>query len=171
MSLSRIQYRVRMDQKTFRAFALYDTFRLKKHARLPVAFFGIMAAFAVVALLSGKPQSGLIAAVLLAVGLGMPALYAGTFLRQVRKQGQALKLDKPRPVYTVTLDRDAITVHNDLKAEADQRLEWDALYKVIRRKDGFYLYAVPQKAFILPDRDADCDAGEACRFMQSCLRK
>lgn len=169
MRVSSVRYGVCMDQKTFRAFALYDTFILKKHARLPVIFFCVMAAFAAVALFSGKPQSGLIAAVLLAVGLGMPAIYAGTFVHQVKKKGQALKLGTPRAVYTVTLTREDITVHNDLKAEEDVHLDWHHLYRVIRRKNCFYLYAVPQKAFILPDRDADCGAAEAIAFMQACL--
>lgn len=169
MRVSSVRYRVRMDQKTFRAFALFDTFRLKKHARLPAIFFAIMTAFAAVALFSGKPQGGLLAAVLFVVGLGMPAIYVVTFLCQVKKQGRALKLDKPRPAYTVALERDAITIHNDLKAEADVSLRWDQLYRVIRRKTCFYLYAVPQKAFILPDRDADCGAAEAIQFIQSCL--
>lgn len=169
MRISSVRYSVRMDQKTFRAFALFDTFRLKKHARLPAIFFCIMAAFAALALFSGKPQSALIAAVLLIVGLGMPAIYVVTFLCQVKKQGRALKLETPRPVYTVTLARDEIHVHNDLKAEADICLSWDRLYRVIRRKTCFYLYAVPQKAFILPDRDADCGAEEAIRFIRSCL--
>lgn len=162
-----IQYRVRIDQKTFRSFALFDTFREKKHARLPAIFCLIMAAFAVVAILSGRPQRWLIAGVLLVVGMGMPALYAGTFLLQVGKQGKALGLKTPRPAYTVTLTKDAIRIHNDLKAEADQSLEWGQIYRVIRRKGCFYLYAVPQKAFILPDRDADCAASEAIAFMRA----
>lgn len=169
MSVSSVQYRVRMNQKIFRAFALFDTFRLKRHARLPAIFFCVMTAFAAIAVFSGKPQSGLLAAVLFCVGLGMPAIYIGTFLHQVKKQGQALGLSAPRLVYTVTLTREKITVHNDLQAEADIALKWDQLYRVIRRKDCFYLYAVPQKAFILPDRDADCGAAEALEFIRSRL--
>lgn len=167
--MSSIQYQVHMDQKTFRSFAVYDTFRLKKHARLPICFFLIMTTFSVIALCSGKPQSELIAGVLWIIGLGMPSVYAGVFLSQVRKQGQALALDKPRLVYTVTLRQDGISVHNELKAEADQRLEWDRLYRVIPRKDCVYLYAVPSKAFILPDRDADCGAAEARAFIRAHL--
>ncbi len=169
MSGTSVTYRVHMDIKTFRAFALYDTFRLKKHARLPIGFFLIMTAFSVIALCSGKPQSGLIAGVLWLIGLGMPSLYAGTFLGQIRKQGREFRLEKPRLVYTGTLTRDEITVHNELKPEEDQHLEWDRLYRVVRRKGCFYLYAVPSKAFLLPDADADCGAAEACRFIQACL--
>lgn len=167
MRASNVQYKVRMDQKTFRAFAAYDTFRLKKHARLPVIFLLIMAAFAAVAIASGKPQSWLIAGVLLLVGLGMPAMYAFTFFSQVKKQGQALKLDAPRLVYTVTLAEGHILIHNELRKEEDVRLKWDQLYRVIIRRDCVYLYAVPQKAFVLPDRDADCGAYAARAFIRS----
>ncbi len=169
MPASSIRYRVYMDQKTFRAFALFDTFRLKKHARLPAILFCVMTAFALVAVFSGKPQSWLLAAVLFSIGLGMPIIYIGTFLHQVKKQGLALGLSAPRLAYTVTLTRENITVHNELKAETDVTLNWDQLYRVIRRKNCFYLYAVPQKAFILPDRDADCGAVEALAFIRARL--
>lgn len=169
MSVSSVQYHVHMDQKTFRSFAAFDIFRLKKRARLPIFFFCIMTAFAAVALCSGKPQSGLIAGVLWAIGIGMPAVYVCTFLWQVKKQGQTLKLDTRPAVYTVTLAHDGICVHNDLRSEADLRLEWERLYRVIRRKSCFYLYAVPSKAFILPDRDANCSAAEALQLIRAHL--
>lgn len=169
MSTETVQYHVLMDQRTFRNFAAFDTFILKKRARLPIIFFLIMAAFATVAFVSGRPQSGLLGAVLLIVGLGMPVMYALTFLSQVKKKGQALKLDKPKPVYTLTLTDSTIHIHNDLRAEEDVELKWNQLYRVIRRRDCYYMYAVPQKAFILPDSCADCGKERARAFMEARL--
>ena len=63
---------VRLDEKTFRRFARFDMLRLRKRWVKPALFALILCAFAFVALISRKPQSGLIAAVLLAVGLGLP---------------------------------------------------------------------------------------------------
>ena len=63
---------VRLDEKTFRRFARFDMLRLRKRWVKPALFALILCAFAFVALLSRRPESGLIAAVLLAVGLGLP---------------------------------------------------------------------------------------------------
>ena len=70
---------VKLDARTFRRFSFFDTFVLRKRWIRPAAFAAILFAFALVALLSRKPQSGLIAAVLLVVGLGLPLVYVGTF--------------------------------------------------------------------------------------------
>ena len=60
---------VRPDKKTFRRFARFDALILRKKWLRPTVFSLIMVAFAFVALLLRKEQSGLIAAVLLVVGV------------------------------------------------------------------------------------------------------
>ena len=75
-----ITVKVRLDKKLFRSFAFYDTFVVKKRLVRPALFCVIMAAFAAAALIIGKEQSGLIAGVLLFVGLGLPAVYVLSFL-------------------------------------------------------------------------------------------
>ena len=52
---------VQLDAGTFRRFACFDTLIRKKRGIRPVVFAVILIAFAIAALLSGKPQSGLIA--------------------------------------------------------------------------------------------------------------
>jgi len=70
----------------------------------------ILCAFAVVALISRLPQSGMIAAVLLAVGLGLPIVYIGMFLSSVNMQASRWKLEKGRNVYTVQLTEEGFRV-------------------------------------------------------------
>ena len=77
---------VKLDEKTFKRFARFDMFALRKKWIRPAVFSLILIAFAVIALLTRKEQSGLIAAVLLVVGIGLPLVYIGTFLSQVNMQ-------------------------------------------------------------------------------------
>ena len=87
---------VRLNEKTFRRFARFDMLRLRKRWVRPALFALILCAFAFVALISRKPQSGMIAAVLLAIGLGLPLIYVGMFLSQVNLQADKWKLGKGR---------------------------------------------------------------------------
>ena len=68
---------VRLDSRTFKRFALFDAFVVKRHWRGPALFAAVLLGFAALALLLRRAQSGLIAAVLLAVGLGLPFVYIG----------------------------------------------------------------------------------------------
>lgn len=159
----------RIDEKTFRHFALFDTFRLKKHWRLPTIFAVIMVGFGVVCYCSGKPQSGLLGTVLTVIGLGMPAVYIGTFLSQVKKKAQALKLEKPRAMYTVVLEEENVNIHNDFRQESNVILPWDKVWGVVRVKNAIYLYATAARAFILPDGQADAEPDEIWQYLRDHL--
>ena len=101
---------VRMDSKTFRRFTLFDAFVVKRHWRRPALFSALLLAFAMAALLLRREHSALIAAILLAVGLGLPILYIGMFFSQVNVQALRNRLTPPRLGYTVKLDEDGILV-------------------------------------------------------------
>ncbi len=146
---------VRLDEKTFRRFARFDMLRLRKRWVKPALFALILCAFAFVALISRKPQSGLIAAVLLAVGLGLPIVYVGMFLSQVNLQADKWKLGKGRPVYTVTLRSRDFTVLSEQKAGETVTVDWKDAAQAFRMPGCIYLYASPAKALLLPDGQAD----------------
>ena len=146
---------VRLDEKTFRRFARFDMLRLRKRWVKPALFALILCAFAFVALISRKPESGMIAAVLLAVGLGLPLVYIGMFLSQVNLQADKWKLGKGRPVYTVTLRSQDFTVINNQKTREAVTVPWNEAAQAFRMKGCIYLYASPAKAFLLPDGQAD----------------
>ena len=150
---------VKLDEKTFRRFARYDTLQLRRTWVKPAIFAGILCAFAAVALISRLPQSGMIAAVLLAVGLGLPIVWIGTYLSQVNAQAARWKLGKGRSVYTVTLRPEGFRVTSDRKQEDTGLLPWEKAALAVRRKDCVYLYATPVKAFLLPNGQADAPDG------------
>ena len=128
---------VRMDSKTFRRFALFDAFVVKRHWRRPALFSALLLAFAMAALLLRREQSALIAAILLAVGLGLPILYIGMFFGQVNVQALRNRL----------------------------RLSWQELYRAYRLKNCVYLYAALGRAFLLPTGQADAADGDLWAFI------
>lgn len=146
---------VRLDEKTFRRFARFDMLRLRRRWIRPLVFALILCAFAAVALVSRLPQSGMIAAVLLVVGLGLPIVYIGMFLSQVNVQAARWKLEKGRNVYTVSLSAGGFRVVSGQKQEDTGLVPWEKAARAFRRKDCIYLYATPAKAFLLPAGQAD----------------
>lgn len=160
---------VRLNEKTFRRFARFDMLRLRKRWVRPAIFALILCAFAFVALVSRKPESGLIAAALLAVGLGLPVVYIGMFLSQVNLQAEKWKLGKGRPVYTVTLRLRDFTVVNTQKAGEVVTVPWGEARQAYRMRGCVYLYASPAKAFLLPDGQADAPDDEVWNMITHCL--
>ena len=125
---------VRRDGGTFRRFALFDAFVVKRHWRGPALISALLIACAAAARLMRREQSALIAAVLLAVGLGLPILYIGMFFSQVNVQALRNRLDPPRLVYTVKLDKDGVLVQNHQREEEALRRSWRELYRAYRLK-------------------------------------
>lgn len=156
---------VRLDEKTFKRFARFDMFILRKKWIRPVIFSAILIVFAFAALLIRKEQSGMIAAVLLAVGIGLPVVYIGSFLSQVNMQALQQKLKPPRRVYTVTLREEGIRVENNQRQENPLEMEWPSIQKAFRRKGCIYLYVAPAKAFLLPDGQSDASDEEVWKFL------
>ena len=162
---------VRMDEKTFRRFARFDMFALRKKWVRPLVFSLIMIAFAFVALLARREQSGMIAAVLLAVGIGLPLVYIGTFLSQVNMQAARVKLKPARQVYTVTLGEAGIHVENDRKKEDPLDMDWASIRQAFRRRGCIYLYVTTTRAFLLPDGQANVPDAEVWQYLETHLGK
>lgn len=154
----------RIDAKTFRRFAYFDTYRLKKRYRAPLGFLALMLAFALCCffLAADKPQAGLIGGVLLTVGLLLPLAYFLMFELSVRAQTRSLK--QPRKAYTVTLSDEREGVH--IASGKDQvKLPWNRIYGAYRLPGCIYLYAHPTKAFLLPDGHASVTPDELFAFL------
>ena len=162
---------VKLSEKTFRRFARFDMLRLRKRWVRPAVFALILCAFAAVALFSRLPQSGLIAAVLLAVGLGLPIVYIGMFLSQVNLEADKWKLGKGRPVYTVTLRSGDFSVVSSQKAGETVTVPWAEARQAFRMPGCIYLYASPAKAYLLPDGQANATDEEVWRKIVQGLGK
>lgn len=161
---------VRMDYKTLRDFSLFDTFVLKKHWIRPTVFGVIFLIFAAICFAAtGTEQNWLLGTVMLLIGLGMPAVYVGMFLSQVKSQAKKLRL--PRKVYTLTFTNEYVRIFNNMKQEDQVTLEWPKIPAAFRRKKAIYLYAAPARAFIMPEGQGDATSDELWAMMEKHLRK
>ena len=170
MARRSITVHVKMDYKTLRSFAVFDTFLLKKQWRRPVFFSSILLVFSFICLfLIDKDQHLLIGFVLLAIAVALPFSYLFMFLSGVK--GQAAKLRLPRRVYTLNISSSGISIQNDLKKEEAVWLEWNKVHALHRRRNAIYLYASPARAFILPNGQADASADELWLMMTECAKQ
>ena len=164
MAKHSITVQVKMDRKTFRSFAVFDTFIFKKQWHRPAVFSLILLVFAFVCLFAiDKDQHVLIGSVLLAIAVALPFSYIFMFLSGVKEQANRLKL--PRRVYTLTLSGSGIGITNDIKKEETVWLEWNKIHALHRSKNAIYLYASPTRAFILPDGQADASPDELWQML------
>lgn len=161
---------VRMDYKTLRDFSLFDTFLLKKHWFKPTIFCAAFLIFAIICFAAtSKEQNWLLGTVMLLIAIGMPGVYVGMFLSQVKSQAKKLKL--PRKVYTLTCNNECIRISNNMKKEDQVTLEWPKIPAAFRCRKAIYLYAAPTRAFILPDGQADATPDEVWAMMERNLRE
>ena len=132
--------RVELDGRTFRRFALFDAFKREGRWRRPVLFTGIMLAFSCVCLVGG---SVLLASVFSIIGLGLPAVWIGTFLFQVN--AQARRLDSAHAAYDVALDENGVSGPG-----LENPLPWDQVHAAYCEGDCVYLYVNPLRAILIP---------------------
>ena len=166
MSRSKITVRVKMDGKTFRRFAMYDTFVKNKRWHSPAIFGAIMCTAAVICYIMNHVDGAvMLGTVLMVLGLGMPAVYVGSFLSSISSSIRAQKL--PRLVYEVELsDReDGVFIRSLNVKNEHMTLKWAQMHTAHRDKGCIYLYALPTKAFLLPDGQADASPDEVWEML------
>ncbi len=152
---------VKLTAKGFRDFAVFDTLVRQRRWVMPAVFCAILSASALVChlLRDRSPSAGVLVAILLVVGVGLPVVYFISFLNSVRQQNRRMGLSAQGvAVYTVTLD--GTGVHVQAK---DQHMDhpWESVYRVYFRKNAAYLYPSDKQAYLLPYGDVDADALDA----------
>lgn len=139
---------VLLDQKEFLRFSFFDALHCRRVWRLPALFAAILCACAGICFfrpeIRGAAPLGI---VLLAVGLGLPAVYFLSFYLSLRQQGE--KLNGTGPVYTVELSPGdgGITVDNGREHAV---YPWEQVFHVYRNGSATYLYMAPRRAFLIP---------------------
>ncbi len=169
MSREIITVHVKMDLKTLRSFAVFNDIILKKRFVRPAVFAAILLFFSIICYASGKEQSALLGTLLMVLALGMPLVYFGTFLSQIKSQAKKLRLNPPRKVYTLALKPDGVHIQNDMRKEENVDLPWDKWHGAYRLNTAIYLYATPQRAFILPNGQADAAPQEVWQLIETHL--
>lgn len=143
---------VMMDDKAFRDFMLFDSFRYRKIWQRPVFFAAAFTLFAVIcfAMRSTREQADLLGTVLLVIGLGLPLVYFLMFFRTMSDQIKRLKLEKPRLFYTIFLSEEPDGIRMSAKGAADQTFSWEKAERAYRSGDVVYFYVAPGSAVVLP---------------------
>lgn len=149
-----IHITVHLDAKALRRFTVFNTFRRQRKWHLPLLFTLILTGFSICLFAAGKGDRGsFLGSLLMLIGLGLPIVYIGTFLSQVKAAVKKYRL--PRDVYELDLSPEAVTIRSCINVQEEQQLEWKSLYAVCRVKGAVYMYATAAKAFLLPYGQAD----------------
>lgn len=146
---------VRIDPATFRDFAAFDVLQRQKRWRRPLIFAVIMLAFAVICFTQVGRQEGaaLLGAVLIVLGLGLPAIYFAVFFQSVGLQARQLGLSAHKDSYRVDLDDTGVhmrPVGQQDQREAVRTHPWDQVYGAWRTPGALYLYTTATQAYLLP---------------------
>ena len=144
---------VRLSEKEFIRFGLFDTLSLQRGWVRPALFAAILGGAAAVCFFMHQRKGAvLLGSVLLAVAAGLPAAWFLNFFLSLRKQAAAQGLGQGKHVYTLTLSGSGVRVDNG-REQAD--FAWDQIHRVCRRREATYLYITPQRAFLIPHRCAE----------------
>lgn len=141
---------VTLTEEVFRRFTMFDLLKRRKMWRSPAIFASILGAAAIICFIMNHVEGAvMLGTVLLVVGLGMPAVYFGTFFSSLKKQILAHGLKRPQKVYTLVLTEKAkgIGISNE-KEHADY--EWKQVHHIYRDELATYLFMTRERAFILP---------------------
>ena len=148
-----IEIHVRLDARTFRRYCVFDAFRRRRAWFLPAMIGMVLITASIALLLFGHGQESL-AGVLMGLGIAVPLMFFGLFFIQVEAQVARQKLKDAPPVYSLTLRPEGLAIRNDQKSESEIDLPWGRLHAAYRAADAIYLYATPERAFILPEGQA-----------------
>lgn len=140
---------VRLSEKEFFRFSVFDVLRRGKRWRSPVIFAAILCASAIVCFFVPQVRgASVLGVVLLAVGIGIPAAYFLSFFLSLRRQARDEGLAGGKYVYTLQLNDGGGIVVDNGREHAVYR--WDRTFHAYRDSDATYLYITPQRAFLIP---------------------
>ena len=150
-----------MDAASFRKFALFDLLHHKKVWHRPLLFTVLMLIFAGICLsqVGTRQGAGLLAGVLAVIGVGLPAIWFGNYLRSL--SAQIKKMNLPRYFYRLQLSETGLDVWmagEQDKPAPSHSYPWQTLHVVYRTPDAIYLYVQPGLAYLV---STDLDAAWA----------
>jgi len=154
MSDGAVKVNVIIDDKVFHKFSLFESFYRKRGYLSPLIFALILSVSAIICFMLG---GALLGVVLLIVGLGLPTFHIQKIFRAIKMQIRVLDLENPKTVYTLrfTEANNGIEVSNHGGGDEPLYYEWISIHAVYRVDGCIYLYVLPEKAFLLPDGQAE----------------
>jgi hypothetical protein len=155
-----------IDAKTFRDFAVFDSFIRQKRWRMLSLFTCIMLGSAIICfIMRGRAeQAVLLGGVLTAVGLGLPVAYLLSFFLSIKTQSEKMRLKTQRHAYTLTMMK-----AEGIEVKAGKELlkhRWEEVFAVYRWRTYTYLYVSQQKAYLMPDQQVPGSADALWRLLE-----
>lgn len=146
---------VQIDTGIFRDFAAFDVLHRQKRWLRPLVFALILLAGAVVCFsqVGRREGAALLGAMLILVGLGLPAVYFGMFFHSVNLQARQMGIATRKDAYRVDLDDAGVHMHpvgQQDRREAVVTHPWAELYGAWRTSGAIYLYTTAAQAYLLP---------------------
>ena len=164
-----IVIRVRLDEKTFRRYLNFDTFRLKRRWFWPVMAAMICLTAALFFLLFRPGTADTLAGILTGLAIGIPMVCFGLYFIQLQVQVSAMKLKEHPEIYSLWLREEHVRVVSAGRPEAPADLYWNQFYAAYRRSDCIYLYVNPQRAFLLPEGQASVSSEDLWDFIRKSM--
>ena len=155
-----ITIHVRLDPKGFRAFCRFDTFRRQRRWYAPVLAGLLFITLSTLVMFLKPELTGSVAGLLMGLGLAVPMVCFGLYLIQIAVQISRLGLKDSPTIYTLRFRGDAICVTAGRPTVSTVTLQWEQMWAAFQRNGYIYLYANPQRAFILPDGQANASPDE-----------
>lgn len=148
---------VMLDEKTFRKFVVFNYLNRERRWISPFIFTCIMSTCACLCFIMRHTaeHAVLLGCVLLLLGLGLPAFHLWSFFSLIKSQVKAYKLEKPQPVYSLKLSDEPDGVYVTNPGGESAQYEWSTLHSAYRVAGCVYLYVSANKAFLLPDGQAE----------------
>lgn len=161
---------VRVSPAMFHEFGMFDTFSRQKRWRLPLLFALMLSAIAAVCFTQAGRVRGaaLLGAVLVVVGLGLPAAYVLSFSLSLKKRERLLAKNPDAIAYTLHLRETGFSV---LQGQEKMEHTWDDVMLACRLDTCMCLYVGPRRAYLLPgeagDRSEEAVWALICRHLPS----
>lgn len=161
-----IDIHVKLNDKMFRRYCAFDTFRRQRRWYWPVLIGMLLITVSLAGLLGlvNLPESA--SGVLMGLGIAVPMVIFGLYVIQIEAQIAQQRLKQAPAVYSLRLSAEGVRVTNDQKKEPPVDLEWDRLWAAFRRPDCVYLYVSPERALILPDGQASVNRDMLWSFLK-----
>ena len=166
---SDIRIHVRLDAGRYRQFCSFDNFRRQRRwfPPLMVSMILFTASAAYLFLIRGK--SGAFAGLLFGLGLAVPMFCFGIYLIQIEAQIAQMRLKEKPEIYFLHFQDHGVKVSGGPKAASVVDLPWDSFFAAYRRRDCTYLYFNENRAFILPDGQANVSGEDLFIYLREHL--
>ena len=170
-SPKKISTRVRLYAKKYRQFCRFDNFQRQRRWFAPLLTCMILLTFSAAYMLISKNPSSTAAGLLAGLGLAVPLFCFGLYIIQIEAQIAGMKLGDEPEIYALEFDNDGVHAAGTGQARSGVDLPWNSFWAAFRRKDCTYLYFTQERAFILPDGQADVSGSDLFVYLASHMEK